>query len=146
MIKVNKVKPLFNNIITTADKYEEDQMAGGIIAIQKGEIKEFQKVIAVGSSVRDVKEGDLIKLRFDRFFVKKHKQGSMIDGVIQDNPVVNVSVPAVFINNQQCLMINDVDVEYIVLDSEEVEDCKIVVPENKIVVADPALVDTKRLR
>ena len=70
----------------------------------------------------------------------------MIDGVIQDNPVVNVSVPAVFINNQQCLMINDVDVEYIVLDSEEVEECKIVVPENKIVVADPALVDTKRLR
>ena len=60
MIKVANVKPLFNNIITTADKYEEDQMAGGIIAIQKGEIKEFQKVIAVGSSVRDVKEGDLI--------------------------------------------------------------------------------------
>ena len=37
-------------------------------------------------------------------------------------------------------------VEDIVLDSEEVDECKIVVPENKIVVADPALVDTKRLR
>ena len=88
-MKINKIKPLFNRILVTADKYEDDIIENGIIRTTKGTLKEYQKVLAVGSTVRDIKVGDLVLINPIRYAVKKHREGSLKDGVITDNPVVS---------------------------------------------------------
>ncbi len=145
MINVKKIKPLFNNIVTTADKYTEDQTVGGIIAVPAGNIKEYQKVIAVGGSVRDIKVGDLVKVKFDRYMTMKHKKGSLQDGVIADNTAIDVVLPMVLINNVEHLALSDIDVEYVIEDWDE-QASRIIAPDNKIVTAQPTQIDTSYLR
>ena len=60
MLKINSIKPLFNKIVTTCDTYESDKTEGGIIIKTDGTIKEYQRVEAIGSAVRDIKVGDLV--------------------------------------------------------------------------------------
>lgn len=149
MIKIKKVRPLFNHLVVTADKYEEDQRIGGIIAVTAGEVKEYQRVVAVGSSVRDVKAGDLVKVKFDRYMRMKHRKGSMMDGVIADNTAIEVNLPAVMIDGVEHLALDDIDIDYVVEEYEEVEDeakSDIIVPQNKIVLATPTQFDTSHLR
>lgn len=136
---------MFNNIVTTADKYEEDQMAGGLIVVPAGNIKEYQKVVAVGGSVRDIKEGDLVKVKFDRYMKMRHKKGSLQDGVIADNTAIEVVLPMILINNIEHLSLNDIDVEYVVEEYDETAS-SIIAPDNKIVLAQPTQMDTSYLR
>jgi co-chaperonin GroES (HSP10) len=145
MLNVKKVRPMFNNIVTTADKYEEDQMAGGLIVVPAGNIKEYQKVVAVGGSVRDIKEGDLVKVKFDRYMKMRHKKGSLQDGVIADNTAIEVVLPMILINNIEHLSLNDIDVEYVVEEYDETAS-SIIAPDNKIVLAQPTQMDTSYLR
>ena len=142
---MKKVRPMFNNIVTTADKYEEDQMAGGLIVVPAGNIKEYQKVVAVGGSVRDIKEGDLVKVKFDRYMKMRHKKGSLQDGVIADNTAIEVVLPMILINNIEHLSLNDIDVEYVVEEYDETAS-SIIAPDNKIVLAQPTQMDTSYLR
>jgi co-chaperonin GroES (HSP10) len=145
MLNVKKVRPMFNNIVTTADKYEEDQMAGGLIVVPAGNIKEYQKVVAVGGSVRDIKVGDLVKVKFDRYMKMRHKKGSLQDGVIADNTAIEVVLPMILINNIEHLSLNDIDVEYVVEEYDETAS-SIIAPDNKIVLAQPTQMDTSYLR
>lgn len=145
-MNVKKIKPLFNNLVTTAEKYEEDQTVGGIIAVPKGNIKEYQRVVAVGGSVRDVKEGDLVKIKFDRFLKMRHRKGSLQDGVIADNTAIEIELPMVLINSVEHLALSDSDIEYIVEDWDEEEASSIITPDNKIVLAKPTQMDTSFLR
>ena len=56
MIEIKSIKPLFTGIITTADKYTEDDVPkSGIVFKVEGSVRDYQKVLAVGSSVRDIK-------------------------------------------------------------------------------------------
>ena len=77
MLKVKKIKPMFTALITTMDKYEKDIKIGGLIDTtrQQGGLKEYQKVLAVGSSVRDIKVGDVVCVNPARFAVRKHQAG-----------------------------------------------------------------------
>ena len=136
---------MFNNIVTTADKYEEDQMAGGLIVVPAGNIKEYQKVVAVGGSVRDIKVGDLVKVKFDRYMKMRHKKGSLQDGVIADNTAIEVVLPMILINNIEHLSLNDIDVEYVVEEYDETAS-SIIAPDNKIVLAQLTQMDTSYLR
>lgn len=136
---------MFNNIVTTADKYEEDQMAGGLIVVPAGNIKEYQKVVAVGGSVRDIKVGDLVKVKFDRYMKMRHKKGSLQDGVIADNTAIEVVLPMILINNIEHLSLNDIDVEYVVEEYDETAS-SIIAPDNKIILAQPTQMDTSYLR
>ena len=91
MLKIKKIKPMFTALITTMDKYEEDvRTSGGLLDVnkQQGGLKEYQTVIAVGTTVRDIKVGDLVCINPTRFAVKQHREGTLKDGVISDNPVI----------------------------------------------------------
>ena len=128
VINVKKVRALFNNVITTAEKYEEDVIQNGLVVIPKGDLKEFQKVVAVGPSARGISEGDLVKIKLDRHMVKRHKPGSIAEGVVEDNPVIDVLLPKVVINGEECLALSDIDIDYVVEDYDEEPNCKVVVP------------------
>lgn len=140
MLKIKKLKPMFNHLITTMDKYEEDvTSASGLIDThkQKGSVKEYQKVVAVGSMVKDIKVGDIVLINPKNYRVLKHEKGSLKDGVITDNPVVGYNIPTVEINGEPFMHLSDNDIEYIVQEYEEVEDPKpstIITPPTDIIV------------
>jgi len=52
----------------------------------------------------------------------KHKEGSFKDGVIQDNQVLEYKFDIVKMDNKECLLLQDRDVEFIIEEYEEVED------------------------
>ena len=73
MLKIKKIKPMFNRILVTADKYEKDVKQGGVVVVTAGTLKEYQKVISIGDTVRGIKEGDFVLINPARYAVKKHK-------------------------------------------------------------------------
>ena len=126
---------MFTALITTMDKYEQDMMVGDLIDIHRkeGSLKEYQRVLAVGSSVRDIKVGDLVWVNPTRFGVKKHKEGSLKDGVITDNPIIAYNFDVVEIDGKQCLLLQDSDIDFIIEEWEEIPDnpSPIIQPEKK---------------
>lgn len=139
MLKVKKIKPMFTSLITTMDKYEEDVKIGGLIDTtkQQGGLKEYQKVLAVGSSVRDIAVGDIVCVNPARFAVRKHREGSLKDGIVTDNPVTTYNFDVVEMDGEQCLLLQDRDISFIIEDFEEVPDSTtstIIQPETKKII------------
>lgn len=128
---------MFTSLITTMDKYKQDMMLGsGLIDTSKreGSLKEYQKVLAVGSSVRDIKVGDLVWINPTRFGVKKHREGSLKDGIVTDNPIITYNFDVVEMDGEQCLLLQDRDIEFVIEEFEEVPDqisSSIIQPEKK---------------
>lgn len=122
MLRAKKIKPMFTALITTMDKYEQDVVSGsGIIDTtkQQGGLKEYQTVLAVGNSVRDIKVGDVVCVNPARFAVKKHQAGSLKDGVVTDNPVTTYNFDVVEMGGKKCLLLQDRDIDFIIEEFEE---------------------------
>lgn len=117
---IKKIKPLYTRIVTTMDMYVEDQSTpGGIIDVTKLKkgIKEYQKVIAVGTSVRNVKEGDLVCINPERYAVRKFSENS-VKNDIMENAVTRYNFNVVKLGDQEYLLLDEADVEFIVEDYE----------------------------
>lgn len=116
---------MFTSLITTMDKYKQDTYtSGGLIdtAKQQGKLKEYQTVLAIGSSVRDIKIGDLVCINPTRFAVKQHQTGTLRDGIVTDNPIVRYNFDVIEMDGKQCLLLQDRDIEFIIKEYEEVPD------------------------
>lgn len=128
---------MFTSLITTMDKYEHDVTTrGGLIDTtkQQGGLKEYQTVLAVGSSVRDIKVGDIVCVNPTRFAVRKHQAGTLKDGIVTDNPVTTYNFDVVEMDGKQCLLLQDRDIDFIIEEYEEVPDptpSPIIQPEKK---------------
>ena len=130
---------MYTKILTTMCKYEEDELtAGGLIDSSKtqGTLKEYQTVIAVGNSVRNVKVGDLVCVNPERYAVKKHEAGSLKDGVITDNPVIKYNFNIMELEGVPHLLLDENDVSFIITDYEEVKEQKsdLYVPKTQIIM------------
>ena len=68
---------MFTNIITTGDRFEKDFTQGGLIVAKQGDLKVWQKVIAIGSSVRDISVGDMVMINIANYAVKKYSKDSI---------------------------------------------------------------------
>ena len=139
MLKVKKIKPMFTSLITTMDKYEQDVKIGGLIdtSRQQGGLKEYQKVLAVGGSVRDIKVGDIVCVNPARFAVKKHREGSLKDGIVTDNPVITYNFDVVEMDDKQCLLLQDRDIDFVIEEWEEIPDqtsSPLIKPEEKKII------------
>lgn len=121
---LKKIKPMFNRIITTMDCFEEDQYKGGLLdsSRQKGSMKEYQTVLAVGETVRGIKEGDVVCVNPTRYAVMKHNDKSLQNGVIGDNLVVGYKFNTIMIDGKECLMLYDQDIDFVVLESVDIEE------------------------
>lgn len=127
MLKIKKIKPMFDSIVTTMDKYEDDTTnASGIIDTtkQKGTIKEFQKVVSVGSVVREVKEGDIVCINPSAYAKKKYSDGSMKDGIIDTNVTLSYEFNIIELDDVPHLLLKTRDIDFIVEDYEEIEEPK----------------------
>lgn len=121
MLKIKKIKPLFTSIVTTMDAYEEGELNyDGLIDSEKtsGTIKDYQTVLAVGPSVLDINVGDIVAINFARYTVVEHKKGSLIDGIVQDNPTVNYNFNIVNIDDKQCLYLQNNDILFVIEEYE----------------------------
>lgn len=138
MIRIKKLRPMFTNIVTTMNSYDEDVTVAGIIDTrkQKGALKEYQTVIAVGSAVRDIKPGDIVCINPIRYAQYKHDKSSLKD-LATNNPITGYNFNVVEIDGKDCLLLHDQDIRYVIEDYEEVPDpapSQIIQPNTDIIV------------
>lgn len=118
MLKLKKVKPLFTKLITTASVFEEDDVRNGVIMNPKGTVKPYQKVVTVGSMVREAKPGDVVMIDPSSYIKKKYSDNSLREDFV-DNPTVKVDIPTVEIDGVTHFMIDERDIDFIIEDFEE---------------------------
>lgn len=134
---IKKVKPMFNGLITTMNKYGSDVMVGGSSLIDTSKantVKEYQTVVAIGPMVRGIEVGDVVFINPKRYAVMKHKPGSLQDGVIKDNPVIGYNFDVVEIDGVSHLYIQDSDVKFVAEIEEFDENPAIYTEQPKIIV------------
>ena len=137
MLHIKKIKPLFTSIVTTGDKYEEEMYDNGLIVARKGDSKTYQKIIAVGSSVRDIKEGDQVMINVMNYAVRKYNKNS-IQNDMDNNPVLEFKFNWITMddedgNSRECLLLNDRDVLF-AFEGEEKNERLIVPDKPKVIV------------
>lgn len=128
MIKVKKIKPMFTALIATMDLYEQDGFTkGGLIDTkkQKGTVKEYQTIVAVGDAVRGIKVGDLVCIDPTRFAVKKHQDNSLKTDIEGGNPVLEYRFDIVEMDGKNYMLLQDRDIQFIIEEYEKVEESKI---------------------
>lgn len=130
---------MFNQIICTMDKYTDEELKDGtIIDIHKvnNPIKEYQRVVAVGPMVKNIEVGDLVMINPKRYGKTLHKEGSLKDGVITDNPVISYMFNVIELDNVPHLLLLDQDINFVIEEYEEVNipQSDIITPNNDIIV------------
>ena len=140
MLKIKKIKPLNNYIVTTGEKYQEDMYDNhGIIECNQGDLKTYQKVIAVGPIVRDIQVGDTVMINVLNYAVRKYDPNSIKEDMGM-NKIIDYRFNWVTIEEdgsdpQECLLLNDRDILF-VFEGEEVQGVKnpILVPKEKKII------------
>lgn len=123
---------MFNQVITTLDTYKGNETDGGIIIHKNGEVKEYQKVVAVGPMVKNIEVGDIVYINPSRYAKRKFKEGTLRDDNVQEmNPVIGFEFKIITIDNIDHLRLFDSDIEYIIEDYEEVPD---VIAKNSLIL------------
>lgn len=137
MINIKMIRPMFNRIVTTMEKYAVDEIDGLILDTNKlaGSLKEFQTVVAVGSAVKGIEVGDLVCINPKRYEVKKFNDGSLNDGVLQQNQTLGYKFNIIELDGNPRLMLYDQDIDYVITDYEQVEQNKtdIIIPAKNII-------------
>lgn len=138
MFIIKKVKPLFNNILVTCNKYSDDIKLAGtnlLDSTKANTVKEYQTVVSVGPMVRGIEVGDIVFINPKRYAVKKHREGSLKDGVITDNPVIGYNFNIMDVDGVPHMYIQDTDIEFIA-EGEEFDENPTLITEknNKILL------------
>jgi co-chaperonin GroES (HSP10) len=131
MLNIKKIKLLGNYILTTKNEYDGKTTENGVI-IPKGNLKEYQKVVAVGPMVRTVSIGDLICVNPRRYEVKKYSPNSLKDGIEHMQQVVSYNFNVIKMDKKDYLLITDQDIDFIIEEYEELPN--LIVPEQKIIL------------
>lgn len=118
MIHLKKISPTFTTVITTADVYDKDQYENGLIVAKKGTVMEFQKVLYVGDTVKNIKEGDLVHIDPIRYAVFYQDPNS----VKANGAVKSYNIPQLVINGERCFKITQADIDFVVDEWDEAEE------------------------
>lgn len=137
MLHVTKIKPLFDHLLITADRFDKDMIHNGVIVAGKGDLKLWQTVVAVGSVVRDIKVGDKVMINPNNFAVKKYNKNS-VQNDLDNNPVLTYNFPFETVDDEKgnpkdYLYISDRDVKY-VFEGTEKDDSLILPGKTKLIV------------
>lgn len=138
MLNIKDIRPVYTRLLTTAEKYQEDQTNGALLDASKleGRYKEYQKVVRVGSSVREVSVGDTVLIDPSRYMKRKFSDNSLREDFV-DNPIVEINIPTVTMDGVDYFMIEERDIAYVIQDYEELPDPKpnpIIMPKPKKVI------------
>lgn len=137
---IKKIKPMYTAIVTTKNKWAVDELPkSGLIDPKKmqGSLKEFQTVVAVGTSVRDIKVGDIVKINPMHYAeYAPYKPGDGMRMVIngQEKTLVGFNFPTVELSGVEHLYLQERDIEFIVEEYEEEKPSNILHPNKSIIV------------
>lgn len=137
MFIIKKIKPMFNSLLVTCNKYPKDTKLQGtsLVDTTKADtVKEYQTVVAVGPSVRGIEPGDVVFINPKRYAVKKHREGSLKDGVITDNPIIGYNFNIVEVDGVQHLYIQDNDIDYVAEGEEFEENPTLITEKNNTII------------
>lgn len=131
MLKITKIIPRYTQVVTTANRYEEDDYNGGILVTpghSKGDVKQYQTVVAVGKMVREVEVGMKVMLDFEPYRKRKVPVGSVKEKMDVDNPIVEEHLPIFEVINaknkaEEYLMMDEKNIVF-PFEGEEVKDTK----------------------
>ena len=129
-----KIKPLFNRILLTMDKYDEDQSVNGLLVDtkkRKGDLKEIQKVVEIGTSVSIVKPGDYVKINPTRYL----RNTNSLKDMGKSKAELTIEFPVITLGGTDYLFLFDTDIDYIVTDWSPDVDTKLFVPGKKELVS-----------
>lgn len=137
MLHVTKIKPLFDHLLITADRFDKDMIHNGVIVAGKGDLKLWQTVVAVGSVVRDIKVGDKVMINPNDFAVKKYDKNS-VQNDLDNNPVLTYNFPFETVDDEKgnpkdYLYISDRNVKY-VFEGIEKDDSLILPGKPKLII------------
>ena len=107
-----KIRPTPNHIVTTMDKYEEDD-SKLVLDVKElaGTVKDTQKVVAIGPLVRDIKVGDYVRICPDRYIKVKH---SLAEELNEKEMQVSINFPIVDLEDGRYLFLYESDVDYVI--------------------------------
>lgn len=122
-MKVKKVKPLFDHIITTMDRYiiNQDSLTKVIdVKTANNAVKEYQTVVEVGPAVKDIKVGDIVCINPRNYARPTHnKKWSGLDGDdIKDQVIMKYDFPVITIDDEDYMLLYERDIDFIVEDWE----------------------------
>lgn len=124
MLKLKEVKPVFNQVLVTEELYGyDDKDHAGIIIHRKGDIKPYQKVIAVGNDVKNVKPGDTVAINFYKYAELQEDPNSL--KALKGNKMVKLHLNEVELTDDNdelltCFIIDERDIKYIMTSFSEV--------------------------
>lgn len=133
MINIKKVKPMSNYMLVTKDVYTSKDFEGTIQAKIDGSVKEYQKVVAVGPMVRNIKEGDLIWINPARYLKLEYAPGSIKNDMQEMKKAPRYVFPTFEVDGIEYLMLTDQDVYFVVEEYEEVDTSKLIIPKQEII-------------
>ena len=144
MLNIKEIKPIGSQVLVTENIYGyDDENAAGIIINKKGDIKDFQQVVAVGDDVKFVKPGDWVKINFYKYAVFKEDPNSV--KAMADNPIVGLRLNEIEMVDPEnenevkpFFLIDCRDIQYILTNFEEVkyakDDTLITIPKPKLIL------------
>ena len=120
-MKVKRITPLLNHIITTANVYPESEISGDISTNDDevaGQIKPYQTVVGIGPNVRTINVGDLVYIDGKNYARPVHKaQQDSVTGLMTDDKVeMLVQFPIIEINGIPHLFLFDTDCQFVIND------------------------------
>ena len=101
MLKITKIKPMFTDLVITADRFDKDITEKGIVIANKGDLKSYQTVIAIGNAVRDIEVGNKVMVNFEMFAEHKIPVNSVKKDMDINDPVVRYNIPWVNMVDEQ---------------------------------------------
>ena len=134
---IKAIKPMFTAVVTTMDKYTADDFKGKLITNLNevnGAVKEYQTVVAVGTQVRDIAVGDIVKINPMRYAVRKYAEDSVKKDLLGQK-IEGFNFPEVELNGIPHLYLQQNDIEYVVTEWEdEKPESSIIHPDKSIII------------
>ena len=136
-MNIKKIKPLFTAVVVTAKVYPADYKEGSILSPKAGKLMEYQEVIAVGDSCRDIEVGNLVCIDLSNYADWKYKKNSIKSDMEElTNEIIGYHVPQITIDGKKCLYLDTRDIKYIVeeYDDKENEESLLITPDKGIII------------
>lgn len=124
----------FDSVMTTAATYEDDEVVGGVALPRRGCLKEVQRVLGAGPAVKDVKEGDMVKIDLSRYVKVRHEKRQLsrderFSDVDTEDVATQYYEPKVeTVGGERVLLLYERDVDFIVEEYEERAPSGLIIP------------------
>lgn len=134
MLKIKDARPVYTGLFVTSDEYTDKDFENGIVLYgDYGKVKPFQKVFKCGPYVKNVKEGDMVKINLGRYVRRKYGEDDLRSEMPTKNDV-KLFIPDVEINGVKYYHIEENDVVMVIDDYEQVNTPQIEVMTPKIIM------------